>query len=63
MFDLMPFWLQMKFDAYYRGQGAPAERFSRKDNILLRPKEPLECSFGPTRCGGKTTTASKASLP
>src|SRR5205807_2815437 len=53
MFDLIPFWLQMKFDAYYRGQDAPAERFSQKDNILLRPKEPPESPFDPPAAAEK----------
>jgi hypothetical protein len=37
--------------------------FPQKDNILLQQGLPLESSFDTSRCDGKTTTASKGSLP
>src|SRR5215210_6844135 len=59
----MSFKLQMKFLPPYTGQGAAAEWLSQKDNILLKSGLPLESSFDPVRCCGKTTARSKASLP
>jgi hypothetical protein len=45
------------------GQGVPAEWLGQNDNILLQQGLPLESSFDTQRCDGKTTTASKGSLP
>jgi hypothetical protein len=59
----MSFKLQMKFVSEYRGQGGQAEWPAQKDNILLQQGLPLESSFDTHRCDGKTTTASKGSLP
>jgi hypothetical protein len=63
MFDLMSFKLQMKFARQYSGSGAAAEWPLQKDNILLQRGLLLESSFDTPRRGGKTTAASKASLP
>jgi hypothetical protein len=59
----MSFKLQMNSFTHYSGQGATAEWLPQKDNILLQRGLPLESSFDTPRCGGKTTTASKGSLP
>jgi hypothetical protein len=59
----MSFKLQVNSFAYYIGQGARAEWPPAKGHILLRQGLPLESSFDTPRCGGKTTTASKGSLP
>jgi hypothetical protein len=53
----------MKFVSEYSGQGAAAEWLGQKDNILPRQGLPLESSFDTHRCDGKTTMASKGSLP
>jgi hypothetical protein len=49
--------------AHYSGQGATAEWLGQKDKILLRQGLLLESSFDTHRCDGKTTMASKGSLP
>jgi hypothetical protein len=59
----MSFKLQMNSFAHYSGQGAAAEWPPQKDKILLRQRLPLKSSFDTPRCDGKTTTASKGSLP
>jgi hypothetical protein len=59
----MSFKSQVNLSAQYSGQGATAEWVAQKDNILLRQGLPLESSFDTPRCDGKTTTASKGSLP
>jgi hypothetical protein len=59
----MSFKLQMKFVSEYSGQGGEAEWPVEKDNILLLTGLPLESSFDTPRCDGKTTMASKGSLP
>jgi hypothetical protein len=59
----MSFKLQMNPFVQYSGQGAAEEWPSQKDNILLQRGLPLESSFDTPLRGGKTTTASKASLP
>jgi hypothetical protein len=59
----MSFKLQMNLFIHYSGQDATAEWLGQKDNILLRQGLPLESSFDTPRCDGKTTMASKGSLP
>jgi hypothetical protein len=59
----MSFKLQMKFLSEYSGQGRVAKWPPQKDNILLLTRLPLESSFATPRCDGKTTMASKGSLP
>jgi hypothetical protein len=59
----MSFKLQMNLFTDYSGQGAAAEWSPAKGQILLRRGLPLESSFDTPRCDGKTTTASKGSLP
>jgi hypothetical protein len=59
----MSFKLQTNSFAHYSGQRAAAKWLGQKDKILLRQGLPLESSFDTPRCDGKTTTASKGSLP
>jgi hypothetical protein len=59
----MSFKLQMKFVVTIAGRGPQRNGLAQKDNILLQQGLLLESSFDTPHCCGKTTTASKASLP